>query len=76
MGELNSVIDNRVVCEAIKCTGYTWSAQPRAGGQQVARIYVCNEETSCNPFPDKADLECRSNFENLRAVYLWTYTYF
>jgi hypothetical protein len=57
----------------INCTGYTCSAEPIAGEQQVVRIYVCKEEMSCNPFPGKAGIKFRSNFENLRAVYLWTH---
>ena len=74
MGKLESFIDNRVAAKHINCTAYTWSAEPIADGQ-VAHIYVCNEGKYCNPFPGKAGTECRSNFENLRAVYLWINTY-
>lgn len=63
MGKLESDTHNRVVCEAHQCKGYTWYTEPIAGGQQVAHIHVSNEENYCNPFPDKAGIECRSNLE-------------
>jgi len=37
----------------------------------IARLYVLNEKKTCNPFPSKADIERRSNFENFLTVYLW-----
>jgi hypothetical protein len=38
---------------------------PVARGQHVSRGDIRNEKASLNPFPGKAELQRRSNFENL-----------
>lgn len=37
-------------------------------------VVTWNENTPFNPFPDNAEKEGRSNFENFWAVYLWRHT--
>jgi hypothetical protein len=71
MGKLESVINNRVVLRSASTVQViAVRSTHTAGGQHVASIYICEEKTSSNPFTGKARIECRSNFDNLRAVYL------
>jgi hypothetical protein len=57
---------------------YNTSAQPIARRaatlHYIPRRNTRNEESSCQLFPGKADIERRSCFKNSRLIYLWRYT--
>jgi hypothetical protein len=58
---------------------YAGPHEPQFTGKVQLQCYVAggdiwNRKTSFNPSPEKAELQCRSNFENLWAVYLWRRT--
>jgi len=71
---LKLYLDINVAKELIMYLNLLWTrpAQPVFAGDMllatynyVARGDICNGKMSFNPFPDKVEIACRSNFENL-----------
>ena len=71
---LKLYLDISAARELIMYLNFLWTrpAQPTVAGRHVARDThshvargdICIEKMSFNPFPDKVEIACRSNFEN------------
>jgi hypothetical protein len=46
-------------------------SQPAAREEHAARGDIQNEKNSFDSFPGKAEIKCRSNSEDILAVYIW-----